>query len=127
MLTKGERNYYIEVALFVTGFACIITGIMLDLRPGGISIPMWFRSLHIYIGYVMAVLVVIHLLLHSGWIAAVTRDVFKEKKKALAFLLVVVLSVASCYLAATLFTGHGPGGGNRYGPRHEMRGGGPWD
>lgn len=121
MITKGEKNYFINVALFITGFACIFTGIMLDQRPSGISIPMWFKPLHIYIGYVLAALVLLHLMAHIGWIRTVTKSIFQDKKKVLILALVAALAVSACYFAATLFTKPEGHYGNkwRYGNKYD--------
>lgn len=103
MAARGETNYLIDVALFITGLVCTGTGILLDLRPHFFS--GWFpmlKALHVWIGYIVTAVVAVHLLIHAGWIAAMTRGIFRERGKACVLVAVVLLSLAVCYLAACL-------------------------
>lgn len=105
MITKNEDNYFLDIALFIIGFVSITTGILMHLKPQSIlsilSIA-YIRPLHIWIGYTMAAIIITHLLMHAGWIATVTKNIFKDKKKVLFLAIVIVISVVSCYLVATL-------------------------
>lgn len=112
MATKCERNYLLDAALLIIGFACIISGILLDLRPQWMAIPFWFRPMHTYTGYILAALVLGHLALHFGWIGSVTKSIFQDKRLVLALAVVIIASIAACYFAATIPSSHRgyPGG-----------------
>ncbi|HHV35250.1 MAG TPA: DUF4405 domain-containing protein [Syntrophomonadaceae bacterium] len=101
MFMKSEKNYFIDVPLFITGIVCLITGILLHLRPEfSISALTYIRPLHIWIGYVMTAVIVVHLLLHSNWIASLTKRICSDKKKVAILISVILISVITCYAAA---------------------------
>ena len=79
-----KKNFYLDVILFVSGLICIATGIMLDfhlLPHGDFSVRHIVRNFHIYSGYVMAIGLIFHLIWHSGWINAATKQIFKKKQE----------------------------------------------
>lgn len=101
MLSISERNYLLGIVLFITGLACLVTGIFLHIKPEfTISYLKYFKPLHIWIGYVLSAVVVIHLLMHSGWIASTTERLFSDKKKTLILVSTIVLTILICYLSA---------------------------
>lgn len=101
MLTKSEKNYFLDVPLFITGFACLITGILLHLRPDfSLSALTYIRPLHIWIGYVMAAVIVVHLILHSQWIVSLTKTICRNKKKVIILISIIIISIVTCYAAA---------------------------
>lgn len=101
MLSRGERNYLIGIILFITGFACLVTGIFLHIRPEfTIYYLQYIKPLHIWIGYVLSAVIVIHLLVHSGWITSTTKSLFSNKKKTLILVSVIVITIIICYLSA---------------------------
>ncbi|WP_044664288.1 DUF4405 domain-containing protein [Syntrophaceticus schinkii] len=112
MVNRSERNYFLDISLFITGFACLITGILLHLRPEfSISALTYIRPLHIWIGYVMAAVIVVHLLLHSDWIASLTKRIGSDKKKVVILISIILISLITCYAAAVWGpdTQHGKG------------------
>ena len=71
MISKAEKNYYLNIPLTIIGFACVISGFIIGDKSvsfGGINL----RSLHIWTGYIMTVLIGLHLLMHVKWIGSVT-------------------------------------------------------
>jgi hypothetical protein len=101
MTSKNEKNYLLDVSLLITGLACLISGILLHIRPEfTISSLTYIRPLHIWIGYVASAIILIHLLMHSSWINSVTKKLFSDKKKALILIGVIIISIIACYAAA---------------------------
>ena len=101
MANRSERNYFLDIPLFITGLVCLITGILLHLRPEfSISALTYTRPLHIWIGYVMAAIIVIHLLLHSSWIASLTKRIFRDKMKVIILISIILITCITCYAAA---------------------------
>ena len=76
-----KKNFWLDVILFVSGLICIVTGIMMDFRivPGGREVRFLVRNLHIYLGYVMAIGIIIHIFWHSGWIKSAVKNLFFKK------------------------------------------------
>ena len=76
-----RRNFWLDVALFVSGLICIITGIMLDfhlLPRGDMDIRRLVRNIHIYSGYIMAVGLIFHIAWHGGWLKVAVKQIFKK-------------------------------------------------
>ena len=59
-----KKNYGLDWLLFLSGLACIATGIILDfhLIPGGKEAKGPFVMVHRYSGYIMAVAILIKLI-----------------------------------------------------------------
>ncbi len=101
MLSRSERNYLLGIVLFITGLACLVTGIFLHIRPEfTITYLQYIKPLHIWIGYVLSAVIVIHLLVHSGWIASTTKSLLSNKKKALILVSIIIITILICYLSA---------------------------
>lgn len=114
MLSKGEKNYLIGVPLFITGLLCLISGIILHIRPDfSVYYLKYMRSLHIWIGYVLAVVIVFHLLMHSGWISTTTKKLFSDKKKTAILVGIIVITMIACYMSAVWGPQPQHGGKNR--------------
>lgn len=112
MFMRSEKNYFLDVPLFITGIVCLITGILLHLRPEfSISALTYIRPLHIWIGYVVTAVIIVHLLLHSDWIASLTIRICGDKKKVVILISIILISVITCYAAAVWGpdTHHGKG------------------
>ncbi len=132
-MNNGERNYFINAVLFIAGFVVIFTGITQHLRLEWVYTLIsagYVKQMHIWIGYALAAILVVHLILHSKWISALTEKVFASPKKALAFTSLIVVCIIACYLAGALapqseFGGRmGPGQGG-VPPTFNYQGGGP--
>ena len=97
-MNTGEKNYFINALLFIAGLASIVTGILMDQRAEFINSMGALKNLHIWMGYALAVLLIVHLLMHVKWIKACSVRVFSDKKKALAFTAMVLAACGICYL-----------------------------
>ena len=85
-MNKTLLNYWIDVGLAISFFACFITGLI--KWPGlvntiGVSAYnlLSFKNisrLHDISGLIMGLLVLIHLALHWKWIIVVTKNIFKN-------------------------------------------------
>lgn len=133
-MNNGERNYFINAVLFIAGFVVISTGIIQHLKPEWVYnwiSPIYLKQLHIWIGYAMSTIIIVHLLLHSAWIGTLTQKVFTNPKKMAAFASLVVLSITACYLVAAMvpqndFRGQmGPRGGTPPFQSNDSTNGGP--
>ena len=72
-----KKNYCLDWLLFLSGLACIATGLLLDfhLIPGGREAKGPFVTVHTYSGYLMAVGILLHLVWHKSWISAITKKI----------------------------------------------------
>lgn len=96
MLSKPEKNYFINISLIVMSIVCIVTGFMLDSRSGFINVT----KLHIWSGYIMTGILAIHLLMHVDWIVNLTKTIRRNKMKVIAALATLLVSVGLCYSIA---------------------------
>jgi len=86
-MNKLLLNYWIDVGLAISFFACFITGLI--KWPGIVKIigtsayqvlhVRNISTLHDFSGLIMGLLVLVHLVLHWKWIVAVTKSIFKRK------------------------------------------------
>ena len=76
-----KKNYGLDWLLFISGLICIVTGLMLDfhLISGGREARLFYRNIHIYSGYFMAVGLLLHLFWHKGWISMATKKILGHK------------------------------------------------
>lgn len=132
-MNNGERNYFINAVLFIAGFVVIFTGITQHLRLEWVYNLIsagYLKQMHIWIGYALAVILVVHLILHSRWIASLTKKVFASPKKAVAFTSLIIVCIITCYLVGVLApqkelgSRMGPGQ-RRTPPSFNSQGGGP--
>ena len=85
-MDKLKLNYFVDVALAISFFACFITGLI--KWPGLIKVigTSAYRILHVrnisilhdWSGLVMGLLVLVHLVLHWKWMVAMTKNIFKR-------------------------------------------------
>jgi len=86
-MDKLKLNYWIDVGLAVSFFACFSTGLIkfpLLVKIIGAStyqtLPLGIISfVHTWSGIIMGVFVLIHLGLHWNWIVNVTKKMFKKE------------------------------------------------
>ena len=88
-INRGKLNYWIDVGLAISFFISFITGIV--KWPGLINLIgttaykiLYIKNistLHDFSGLAMGLLVLVHLVLHWGWIKAMTKKIFKKKVK----------------------------------------------
>ncbi|WP_158291426.1 DUF4405 domain-containing protein [Desulfosporosinus sp. Sb-LF] len=96
MISNAEKNYYINVPLTIIGFACLISGFLIgdkSLSFGGINM----RSLHVWTGYIMTGLIVLHLVMHVKWIKNITLGIFQNRLKVISLATMVLISLGICY------------------------------
>ena len=85
-MDKLKLNYFVDVGLAISFFICFITGLI--KWPGLIKIIgiSAYRVLHVgnismlhdWSGLIMGLLVLVHLVLHWGWIVSVTKSIFRS-------------------------------------------------
>lgn len=100
MLTKSDKNYLLNMALTIVTIVCVSTGIFYNDS---------LRFAHEFSGYLMAILIVIHLVWHFQWIKGASKSIISDKKKLTALILTIIISIGVC--AALVL--HNPG--NRHG------------
>jgi hypothetical protein len=81
-MNKAKLNYFVDILLMVAFLLVVVTGIL--------KFPGWFGYLHLpwrslnkihdWSGIAMAVLVLIHIILHWSWIVSMTKRIFRGKK-----------------------------------------------
>lgn len=78
-----ERNFWINVILFISALICFVTGFLMDfhLVPGGREVRYFVRQAHIYAGYIMAVGVIFHLVWHISWIKSASKNIYRKHVK----------------------------------------------
>ena len=82
-----KLNYWIDVGLAISFFVCFITGLI--KWPGLIKLigtsaykvlhGSNISMLHDMSGLIMGLLVLVHLVLHWGWIVAISKSIFIKK------------------------------------------------
>ena len=75
-----KKNFWLDVILFLSGLICIVTGIILDfhLIEGGREAHRFYRLVHTYSGYIMAVGILIHVVWHIGWLINTAKKIFRR-------------------------------------------------
>ena len=96
MLSKPEKNYFVNIPLTVMALVCIVTGFLLDFKFNAFNA----KSLHIWSGYIMTGILAIHFLMHTEWIANLTKTIFRNKMKVMAAFATLIVSVGICYSIA---------------------------
>jgi hypothetical protein len=76
MLSKPERNYYLNITLLLLGTVSVLTGIAMSIDlpyflPFLLAIHI--KLLHEYASYSLTVLVILHLIFHLDWFKAMTK------------------------------------------------------
>jgi cytochrome b subunit of formate dehydrogenase len=85
-MEKEKISYLIDILMGISFLAVAATGI-LKLPPltryftsvYSIITPFHMARIHDISGVVMALLVLVHLILHWNWIVAMTKNIFKRK------------------------------------------------
>ena len=73
-----KKNFYLDLLLFVSGFLCIITGIVLDFHlfaglGDGRALKGIITNIHTYSGYIMMVGLLFPIVWHWKWVTAVAK------------------------------------------------------
>lgn len=72
-----KKNFYLDMLLLVGMVICGITGIMLDFHAfGGMGRDgkMIISNIHTWIGYLLLIGIVVHLVWHWKWLKAAARQ-----------------------------------------------------
>jgi hypothetical protein len=96
MISNAEKNYFLNIPLTIIGFACIISGFLIQDRSLsflGVNI----RSLHVWTGYIMTALIVVHLLMHLKWIKNISLGITKNRLKVISAVAAIAVSLGICY------------------------------
>ena len=109
MFTKTDRNYLADIVLIIASVVCIFTGLFFNST---------LRFAHEMSGYLMILLILVHLFLHLPWIETTTKSIFSHKTKSIALLLTIVVSISVC-ASFFLYKSAGYQGRNGYG--HHLR------
>jgi len=90
-MNKSKINYVVDFLAFVSFFIVSLTGIIIKffipggVRQGrfqeflGIQKGIWVE-IHDWVGFLLIILVVIHIILHWDWIVCMTKNIFQEDK-----------------------------------------------
>ncbi|MBN1386424.1 DUF4405 domain-containing protein [Candidatus Woesearchaeota archaeon] len=84
-MNRAKLNYFVDLLLAISFFLVFFTGLIkfLAVKFGIIFGWVDFRIInpvHDLSGVVMGLLVLVHLILHWGWIAAMTRSFFRRSQ-----------------------------------------------
>jgi uncharacterized membrane protein len=93
MLSKPEKNYFINIPLTIMATVCIITGFLLDFKFNAFNA----KLLHIWSGYIMTGILALHFLMHVEWVANLTKTIFRNKMKVIAASAMLIVSLGICY------------------------------
>jgi hypothetical protein len=87
-LTKATRNYLIALAMALLGLAQLVSGFVLWLvlpsggRGGSVGTLLWSRGtwvdIHTWSAVTLVAIVIVHIILHWGWIVRLTKSYFKR-------------------------------------------------
>ena len=96
-MKKVITNFFMDILLFVVLISQAFTGILLHRFPPeltdttvlGISRYTW-GTLHWIASLLFVLVIITHLVLHWGWMAATTRKYFRMTSKALLGFLVII-------------------------------------
>ncbi len=90
-MAKPRTNYIIDALMAIAFLVSAVTGlIMFFFLPGGVRqggyqeflgiIKHSWSTVHVWSGIVMILLVIIHVVLHWGWIVCMTKEIFGKRK-----------------------------------------------
>jgi hypothetical protein len=83
MVKKSDLNYIIDVLAFFAIIIVAVTGILkfpnlaniLGIHP----LPLWIHPIHDWAGLSLALLMLLHIILHWKWLIAMTKNKLKKK------------------------------------------------
>ncbi|WP_378954638.1 DUF4405 domain-containing protein [Pelosinus sp. sgz500959] len=105
MFSKVEKNYLINIMLVSISLVCVLTGIGLSIKPAflmPILISIKFKSLHEWTGYILTILMIWHVVMHSDWIKSMTKNMLSSKKKLIATVLTGLIALGICVSISTM-------------------------
>ena len=104
MFSDAEKNYFLDASMFMFSLVCMATGIILHLKPSfamAFLTSVNFKPLHIWTGYLMAGIILLHLLRHVKWISVISRKIWGNKVKVLTLVLTILVTAGVCYFINT--------------------------
>ncbi|WP_088186844.1 hypothetical protein [Desulfosporosinus sp. FKA] len=108
MFTKSDKYYILNSALIVITIVCVFTGINFNNR---------LRFAHEIAGYLMTIIIAVHLALHTQWIKTVTLSIIADKKKLMALMLTLLITIGVCSYSLFHSSANQRGGGH-FGRQH---------
>ena len=108
MITKADKNYFLNITLFIIGIVCMVTGVLLAFKPQLLMpfiLAIKAKTLHEWTGYLFILLVMGHLLFHFDWIKALTKNMRGNSKKRLAALSIGAITILVCAVIPLLAVG----------------------
>ncbi|WP_371370860.1 hypothetical protein [Sporomusa aerivorans] len=79
LLSKPEKNYYLNIALLLFGSVSAFTGVALSINLPYLMpflMAVHIKFLHELASYSLTVLVIFHLIFHFDWFKAMTKKGF---------------------------------------------------
>ena len=75
-----KKNFIVDAVLLVTGIIVTVTGVMLDfhIMTATREARHFLGSIHKYVGYVMAVAAVVHVVWHFDWLKNAFRRIVRR-------------------------------------------------
>jgi cytochrome b561 len=80
MMDKVKKNYIVEFLMALAFLVVVVTALImffafdLGIRKQQLSL------VHKSFGFVLAGLVILHIILHINWIVAMTKNIFRKKE-----------------------------------------------
>ncbi|MEA3414396.1 MAG: DUF4405 domain-containing protein [Nanoarchaeota archaeon] len=86
-MAKAKVNYFVDLLLTLSGLLTITSGLVMFIASKlgnsgrfvalflGLTKQVWFK-IHQLSGIAMAILVILHFILHWKWIVAMTKKIF---------------------------------------------------
>lgn len=97
MLSKVERNYFLDILLGIIGLVCIITGLIMNFKPQAfLAVFGMIKNLHTWTGCALAFLTFVHVLWHLSWVQAMTNSISKSPRKMWLAVALAVTAVIFC-------------------------------
>lgn len=109
MVAKAEKNYFLNISLFIIGTICMITGVFLAIKPQVLMpfiIAIKAKTMHEWTGYLFILLTMLHLVFHFDWVKALTKNVRGNSKKKLMALSIGFVTILACGIIPLLASGH---------------------
>jgi len=76
-----KKNFYLDILLFISLLACIITGVVLDFHwfSGGREVKMVLVEVHRWTGYIGTAAILLHMVWHTKWIAVAAKKMRRAR------------------------------------------------
>jgi hypothetical protein len=87
-MKKVKVNYFVDLLLVISGLISIVSGVIMFFAPSGPGSSLFtflgvtkhsWGEWHKWSGMTMAVLVILHFILHWKWFIAMTKNLFHKR------------------------------------------------